>query len=457
MMIAAVGIGLSTGWMMPAQTAADPAKGPQWKDRAEYDVAAEFSAAKDAKGRVAALDKWSTANPDSEFAALRDEYYLGAFGELKDYRKAFDKAKAMRAKNPNSYFAITTILNYVYGFPAPRTAPDLATAEETAKYVLDNADKIFVAGNKPASQTPEQWTPLMAQRPAIMALALRTNAWVWFERKDDVRAETELTKVIQADGDQPLFSYMLGQSKFNQQKKDITKIPGAMFHIARAAVYAGPNAATISAANRDTYLKFVTSIYKQYHGSEEGLPELLALAKANAMPPADFTVKSITQIETEKFANAEEYDKAHPQETFWRDAIRTPLQAADSDAVFASSYKDALLPPPGQAFGSMFKAKIISMAPATSPKELIVAVHTPGVADAKLTFATALPGDMPEGSEIEFKGTVTAYQKDPFMVTFAIDMDEKEMTGWTGVAPAGKGKAKAAPAKPKAAPKGKAK
>ena len=110
MTIAALGIGLGSGWMLPAQAPADPAKGPQWKDRAEYDLADAYTKATDAKGRLASLDKWAQANPDSEMFAMRDEWYLGTYGEVKDNRKAFDKAKAMRAKNPNHYL----IWNYVY-------------------------------------------------------------------------------------------------------------------------------------------------------------------------------------------------------------------------------------------------------------------------------------------------------------------------------------------------------
>ncbi|MEO5924045.1 MAG: hypothetical protein ABIR70_09480 [Bryobacteraceae bacterium] len=462
MIITALGIGLSTGWMLPAQAPADPAKGPQWKDRAEYDLADAYSKAPDGKGRLAALDKWTAANSDSEMFAMRDEFYLGTYGELKENRKAFDRAKAMRAKNANNYFAITTILANIYAFtPLPPAAADLATAEETAKYVLDNGDKIFTPANKPATMADEAWAKSLPQyRPAITALALRTNAWIWVQRKDDVRAETELTKVSQSDPDQPAFSYMLGTAKFNQYLKNKTllaKVPEAIFQFARAAVYAGPAANTVSAANKTAYLNTATSLYKQYHGSDDGFPALLALAKTSAMPPADFKILSVNEIEEAKFKNAAEYDAAHPQQTFWRDAVRTPLTGADADKLFMENYKDSSLPPgPPNSPMAMFKAKIISMTPETSPKEMTVAIFDANIPDAKLTFNPALPGTMAVGSDIEFKGTVTAFQKEPFMVTFAIDMEEKELVGWTGTGPVGKAAPKGK-AKAKAAPKGKAK
>ncbi len=463
-MITAVGIGLGSGWILSGQqAAADAAKGPQWKDRAEYDVFEEYSKAKDGKAKLAGLDKWSKANPDSEFAPQRDEYYLGVLDELKDVRKGFEKAKELRAKNPSHYYSIASILTKIYSLPG-RAAADLTTAEDAAKYVLENTDKVFSAENKPATLEPAQWAPLMAQnKPVISGLALRTNAWIWVERKDDARAEVELTKVLQSDCDQPQWSYMMAVAKMNQYKnnKDLTKVPGGIFHQVRTAVYAGPNAAQISAANRAAYLASAKSIYKQYHGSEDGFPSVEAAAKANCMPPSDFKIESITEIQTRDMQNREVWEKEHPDLAFWDNIMKGPLTGASGESVFETNFKDSLIPPgpPGTPF-STFKAKIISLTPETSPKEMTVAVFNGQDADAKLTFDPPLPGTMPLGSEIEFKGVPTAFQKDPFMVTFAIDMEEKELTGWTGTGPVNaKQKNKAAPAKPKATPakpKGKA-
>ena len=120
--------------------------------------------------------------------------------------------------------------------------------------------------------------------------------------------------------------------------------------------------------------------------------------------------------------------------------------------VFAEHYKDALLPP-GQPI-DMFKAKIVSMTPEVNPKEMVVAVFDGSIPDATLMLENALPGSMEVGSEIQFKGTVKAFSKEPFMLTFEIDPDTMgKIDGWTGVAPASAAKGKAA----KSAPKGKAK
>ena len=98
--------------------------------------------------------------------------------------------------------------------------------------------------------------------------------------------------------------------------------------------------------------------------------------------------------------------------------------------------KGALLPgDPGKAKGfEKFKAKIISMTPENKPKELVLALAKPDVADVTLKFEEALPGNMEPGSEIEFEGVPDSYTKDPFMVTFLVT---KEQLGdsWTGTNP----------------------
>ncbi len=77
--------------------------------------------------------------------------------------------------------------------------------------------------------------------------------------------------------------------------------------------------------------------------------------------------------------------------------------------------------------------KIISLSPETSPKEIVAGLTDANVADVKLTFDDPLPGTMMPGEELQFKGTVKAYQKEPFMVTF--DVEPKDLTGWPGTGP----------------------
>jgi len=82
------------------------------------------------------------------------------------------------------------------------------------------------------------------------------------------------------------------------------------------------------------------------------------------------------------------------------------------------------------------------------------------VADVTLKFEDPLPGTMEPGADLEFEGAPSSFTKQPFMVTFDVDMELKQLVGWTGKnAPGATKGGKAAPkgGATKAAPKGGAK
>lgn len=432
-LVTALGLGLSLGWLLPAQQA-PAAKQPQWKDTAEYDMYQNYAKAKDVKGKEEALNKWKQGYPDSEFAAGREEEYLTVYTTGKDNRKAFDKSKELRAKNPNHFFATTTILSLIYVLGTPPAAADLATAEETAKYVTDNLDAFLAPANKPANVNDQQWTGL---RPTIQNAALRATAWIWVQRKDNVRAEVELAKYIQFDPTQAQFSSFLGAAQLGQAKATPQKGVTALYHYARAATYDGQNA--LPAAERQKLLTFVKNTYSAFHGSEEGLDAILVRAKTNAFPPVDFAIKSKSDLAGEEIAKDEEWKKAHPDLAIWRDTVKNPLLGPDGAAYFESTIKEARLP--GGLNGvEALKGTIISMTPPTRPKQLVVAVYDPAVPDATLEFEDPLPGDMAAGSIIEFNGIGKSFTPDPFNVTF--EVLPADLKGWTGQDAKGKTKGK---------------
>jgi hypothetical protein len=115
-------------------------------------------------------------------------------------------------------------------------------------------------------------------------------------RKDDKRAVGDLTKLIQRDPTLATASYQLGQSMLRvlQAERRPEGQPSALYQIARAATYDGPNA--VPAAQRQPILDYLTRVYRNFHGSTDGLDQLLALAKSSPFPPANFTIQSIVDI-----------------------------------------------------------------------------------------------------------------------------------------------------------------
>jgi hypothetical protein len=218
-------------------------------------------------------------------------------------------------------------------------------------------------------------------------------------------------------------------------------MPEALYDIARADVLEGPEA--LPAASKAAVDKVLKQAYEGYHGDDTGLDDLKKTAAASALPPSGFNIKSVVDIQNEQAGNAAAFAAQHPDLALWRQ-IREALSAADGETYFAQ-IKDSEAPPQtADAKFKMFTAKIVSQ---PSPAELQVSVDNPAGADAILQFESPLKGTIEPGQQIHFKGTVTAYTKDPYMLTFT-GLGKEDVEGLPATAFAG-----AAPSRKKTAPK----
>ena len=429
--ITAGGLGLSLGWGLAAQ---EPKK--EWKGQEEYNLFQAYQKA-DPKGRIDALDKWKAAFPASDFAEEREEQYLFVYQQLNMNRQAFDKAVEILKTRPNHFYSLSAVERLVYTLPPPPKPADLDAAERVSKYLLDNLDTVFVAANKPTDVKDADWT---TYKPAMKNAAQATLAWVYVQRKDHPKAETELTKYLQLDPTQAPTSLSLGGELLAQNQEHPEKLPLGLYQFAHAASYDGPNA--LPAPARKQALDYLTKTYTTYHGSNEGLDKLLTLAKNSPFPPEGFKIESARDIAAKKAAAEEDFAKAHPDLGLWQ-AIKESLLKDGGDAYF-ESIKGALVPA-GANGVQKFKGKIVSMTPETKPKQIVLALEQPNVPDVTLELSEALPGKMEAGEELQFEGVAKSYTKQPFMLVFETEPDK--IVGWTGKNPpkpsAGKAKAKA--------------
>src|SRR5438046_793863 len=82
--ITAVALGLGLGWGLATQVAkaqAPPAHGWKGKDggKEEFDIAAVYQNGKDCKAKIAGLDAWKKAFPDSEWVNEREDWLLAEY------------------------------------------------------------------------------------------------------------------------------------------------------------------------------------------------------------------------------------------------------------------------------------------------------------------------------------------------------------------------------------------
>lgn len=405
-------------------------KKKEWKDRAEYDLYESITKTQDPNVWLDTLNKWSAQYSPSDYADVRRQMYLATYRQLNRPREAFNAALDVLKDNPNNLVALSAIVGYIYPLVppnqtalTPQMTADLETAKKAATQILNHADAIYAKENRPPDMTDDA---AGKAKPELKVFAQKTLGYIDLEQKNFEEAGKELTEALRLDPNQGQVSFWLGTAILAENKTKPELQPVALYHFARAAAYDGPG--SLPAADRKQVQDYLTKVYGTYHGSNEGLSQLLTTAKNSAMPPANYKMLSKAEIDRQRMEAEEAAAKANPMLALWK-SIRTALTGDSGPAYFESSMKGAALP--GGANGvNRFKGKLVSMSPAVRPKELVLAIENSSTPDVTLKLDSPLPGRMEPGSELEFEGVADSYRKDPFMVTF--EVEKSKIAGWTG-------------------------
>lgn len=394
-----------------------------YKDRAEYDLYASILKEANPTQKIALLNQWKEKYPETEFKEERYQLFLDAYRVSNQGAKVLETAKEMVAADPKSASGLLWI-NLMTVSMADTSPAALDAGEKAAHSLIENLDFIFAPEKKPAQLTDEQWK---TQRTNIEAVAHTTLGWVQMQRKNLPEADTEFRKVLELNPASPQVSYWLGTVILGERKPETQA--QALYHFARAGYYEGPGA--LDPAQRKTIQAYLDKIYTNFHGDKSGLPDIIARAKTEAMPPPDFKVRSSAEIAAEK---EEEFKKTNPMLALWM-SVKKELAGPNGVQYFDSTVKGAALP--GGAHGvQKFKGTVISQTPAARPKEVVVGIADPNTPEVTLKFETPLPGKAEPGTVIEFEGIPVAFTPDPFNVTFAVERDK--LSGWPTPAPAAK-------------------
>jgi tetratricopeptide (TPR) repeat protein len=262
--------------------------------------------------------------------------------------------------------------------------------------------------------TPVQWK---GARTPVEAFGHATLGWIAMQRKSWDAAEGEFQKSLALDPNNGEVDYFIGIVIASEKKPE--KMPVELFYFARAATYEGTGA--FSPAGRQQALDFAKRAYKGYHGSDEGFNDLVALAKAQPAPAADYHIRTAKEIADEQQKKEEADAASHPELTLWKN-IKTQLTGADGAKYFESGVKGAELP--------TLKGKVVKLTPEVKPKILVLALEDGTTPDATLKFEMPLAGKVDVGTELSFEGVPESYTASPFMVVFNVEADK--LHGWTG-------------------------
>jgi hypothetical protein len=424
--------------VMSVQAGFGQAAQKSWKD-GEYDLANAAIADTNLQTKLQKLDAWKAKFPVTDFSAERSQYYLQTYQGLNRPADVYVTGKEILAKDADNLAALNALMQFVFRFNPP-SAADLTTGEQACSALVSNSDKYFSSDKKPQGVTDDQWT---AAKKDVVVTAQTCLAWVPFQRKEWEKSEGEYVKLLQIQPANGQSSYQLANAILKQGKVD--KLPTMIFHLARAAYYDGPGA--LSEKDRAPIKAYLDKQYINYHGDKSDEDKVIEVAKANALPPSDFKIKSVIEITKEKDAAEQAIRDKDPAGAFWK-TIRDALLADGGQAYFDSGVKGAALP--GGANGvTKFKGKLVSAKPDLNPKELVLGITDPKVGEVTLKLDAALRGKMEPGADIEFEGVALSFTKEPFMVTF--EVEKAKLTGWAGVggAPAPGAKKAVAPVRKK--------
>jgi hypothetical protein len=393
----------SVGLVLVAAIGLAQAPQKKVKDQAEFDLYSSIQKETDANKKLVLLDQWTEKYADTDFKQERNLFYAQTYAGL-----------AAQGQLPAA------------------TPEQLAAADKASHMLIDKADVFFSPEMKMSNLTDDQWK---AAKTATILQANQSLAAIAVSRKDFPAAEAQYKKILESNPNDAATSYLLGISIISQ--KQVARTPEALYQFSRASVLTGPGAlAPEGQKQTDAYLK---KAYVNYHGDITGLDGLKAMAAKSALPPADYKLKSVTEIQSEQNLSEDAFNKAHPEIALWR-SLRTELTGAGGADYFSKNMKEHEVP--------NLKGKVVAQ---PSPKELTVAIdnvttETMTKPEATLVFDTPLKGTVEPGTEITFAGAPTAYTKDPFMVT--MDVEKKSVTGLGAAAgPAGPATPRRAPAR----------
>jgi len=385
--LVAVGILASVAW---AQAPAAAPKGPAVKDQGEYDLTVAIGKEADPQKKLDLLKQWEQKYPESEFKGTRAVMTAQTEG-------------AIASK----------------GLQANVSAGDADAAQKAAKDLVDNVDTYLGPANKPANATDQVWAD--AKKGVILNAhnVLGTIAMNKKNAEGDGVAETEFKKVLELAPDNAATAYQLGVLILRGRKAE--RVPEALYYIAHSIGVTGPGA--LNAAGKKAADDYLARAYDGYHGSKDGLDDLKKASAGSPTPPAGFSIKSVVDIGKEQDADVAKFNGEHPDLAMWRQ-IKGALTAADGETYFEGGVKDAELPSQDGAF-KMFTGKVIEQ---KSPSELRVNVDNSPTGDATLLFEAPLKGTIDVGTEVKFKGAVSAFSKDPYMLTFK-DLGKDDVDG----------------------------
>ena len=407
--VAAVAHDAAQPQAQPAAPQSAPQSAPQQKkeikDPAEYNAYMGAVGQQDPTAKISGLEAFLTQYPNSVMKEDALETLMGAYQAKGDPAKMGDTAQRLLQANPNNIKALA-IVTY-----SKLATNDLAGADQ-------NGQKCIAAlpnATKPDNTPADEWEKTKTQIGGICHRAVGLAA---LGNKDFAKAAPELHAAVEASPNDVNVIYPLSQAYLKQAPPDTLN---GLWFTARAAGLAP------TPQGQQQIEKYGASVYRKYHGSDQGWTDLLAQAKGAPFPPPDLAQKYTQYVPPTPAQQAHDLVGSKKVEE---------MSFAEWELVLSEGSPEDV-----DKVWSVLKGKPLQMAAQvmeiTSSTNLKLAGSSDDI-DAKkpdidLTMTAAIPARlMPKvGADFQFEGTPVSYEPKPFVMTM------KDGAILTAKAPAG--------------------
>src|ERR1700704_3740729 len=374
------------------QPGASPSQAPVIKDPAEYHAYGGAVQQNDPAAKISGLEAFLTQYPNSVMKTQALEILMGTYQQTGNQAKTLDAATKLVQADPNNVRALALLayLKRVTAQAGQNPQQNLADAKKYGQQGLDALPKF----NKPEGTSDADFQKMKDQMAGIFNAAVGIAAC-----RDKEYAPAVKALRVAADGNPQDFSvvYPLALAYLGQTPPDY--INGIWF-AARAAAVAPPQA-------QPQIEKYARSQYVKYHAGDDGWPQVLAAAKANPTPPADFTIKPAATPPEQAHKMVQDTTPDKMDFATWEFVLSNGSQQ-DQDTVWNAIKGKAV-----QMNGVVFKATPTQFEIAASSDDI-----TAKKPDVTLNFEDTIPAKLipKEGASLDFQGEPASYTPNPFMM-----------------------------------------
>jgi hypothetical protein len=385
-----------------APAAGQGEQAPTIKDPAEYNAYVNAVQQQDPNAKVSALEAFLTQYPNSVMKTSALEQLMGTYQQTGNQAKMVDAAKRLQAADPNNLRALA-LLTFLarQGVMTQQNVPQNLTDLQT--YCAKGLDAVK-ANQKPAGMKEEDFEKLKKDTSLIFNGGCGFGA---LQNKDFQHAQEYMKAAVEQEPKDLQNVYPLCTAYLQATPPDSVN---GLYCLAYAV-----SVAPAGSAPQQQIQKYFQSVYKNYHGSDEGADQVLATAKSSGpSPPAGFNITKYVPPTPAQQAHDLVKDKTPDQIkqlSFGEWELVLSAGAPEDQAKVWDVIKNV----PLQMEGTVIEA--------TSNTEVHIAASEDDIEQKRPDITLTMSGPIPKlrmpkaGDTFDFEGTPNAYTATPFMMT----------------------------------------